>query len=290
MRMHTAAAAIVATTGVAQGQIIAFHSFEEADTSVIDGTFQQDGVNALSGAPAPPPFTTNPDYNPMVLNETRQLDSANGNQIDWDRTGTLTDSEMSFDAFYTFNNQNTVIGISGLAEGDFTGITSFSPVNGFGPGGFANRDDGDEIFADGNRGYEIQSTDGGFQTLVFETVNFGGPEWFFEMAVAFETTGWENAGNNIDFMDVSVFVDGGQQITVFNVFGDEIESEGLDSSTFFKVGTDLSGFTEATLQITFQANETTWIDDIRFEEGIIPAPGAMALFGLGGLAAARRRR
>ena len=63
---------------------------------------------------------------------------------------------------------------------------------------------------------------------------------------------------------------------VESIFGDDIEAEGLDSLDFIEAAQDLSGFSSARLIIEFQANETVWIDDIQFVEGVIPAPGAVA--------------
>lgn len=93
---------------------------------------------------------------------------------------------------------------------------------------------------------------------------------------------WSDSGSN-SFDMASVLVDGTEVYL----------SDGNSNDAWRQISVDLSGFS-GTGDITFQfvttsvVERTGWyIDDLRVA---VPAPGAVALFGLGGLAAARRRR
>lgn len=284
-RTFATATAATVLAGAAGAELIAFNSFEEP--TLFDGIYSQPNTDASDPA------------NGLNVGDVVPMDSSFGNTVEWTRTGSLTDSEMSFNSVWVYGDPfNFFGGVTGLSPNSFNGVTSFSPSNGFGPDGTPLSGDEDP-FPSGVKAFQMQSTRGGFISTTFETVEFTGPEWFVTIDLAFDATVYENnpgtapATGNVDFIDISVEVSDGtttEILSLINIFGDEINDQGLADDQFRELGVDLSGYTEATLSVTWQAFETIWIDDVRFVEGIIPAPGAAALLALGGLASARRRR
>jgi len=174
--------------------------------------------------------------------------------------------EMGVDAYYR-NTRGSV----GATEGDFLGITTFTGTVG--------------AFTDGVQGYQLQDADGtiGFN---FDRVDFTG-QWNVNLDLWVQTTGYEAN----DSIRVWVTVDGGTEIDILNTIGSDINDLGIEGS-WMTLGLDLSAWTTAVLSIELESNsasEAIFVDNVRFIDKI-PTPGALALFGIAGLSASRRRR
>ncbi len=174
-------------------------------------------------------------------------------------------AELGFSSFYT----NTRDGV-GLSDGDFVGVTDFTGAVG--------------SYTDGQNGFQISDPDG-LMTTTMETVDLAG------LAAASMTvdlfvndTGYESD----DRVRVWLEVDGGEMIDLFAVSGDDLETSEA-TGQWLTLSADLTGFSSATLRFELDANsgsEAIYVDNIVF----VPAPGAVALLGLAGLAGTRRRR
>lgn len=174
--------------------------------------------------------------------------------------------EMGFDAYYR-NTRNSV----GLTDGDFVGATNYTGTVG--------------SFTDGVQGYEMQDADG-TMGLAFDTVNFAG-SWDMSMDIYVQATGWETD----DSIHVWLEVDGGTTIDLLNTIGSDVNDLGIEGA-WMSLNYDLSLYTQATLYVELESNsgsEAIYLDNVSFQS-TVPAPGAMALLGLGGLVGARRRR
>ncbi|MCA9276099.1 MAG: PEP-CTERM sorting domain-containing protein [Phycisphaerales bacterium] len=182
--------------------------------------------------------------------------------------------EIGFDSFY-FNTRNDV----GLTDGDFVGATNFTGTVG--------------AFTDGVQGFEMQDADGTMRTS-FDTVTspLGAPgarvdfEWSLCLDYFVQETGWESD----DRIRIWVNADG-TEIDLLNTMGSDIDDLGIEDGWRTAV-LNLTGFVNVTLHVELESNAATealYLDNIVFKTGV-PAPGALALLGLGGLAATRRRR
>jgi MYXO-CTERM domain-containing protein len=181
--------------------------------------------------------------------------------------------EIGYDSEY-FNTRNDV----GATDGDFIGATNFTGTVG--------------AFTDGVQGFELQDADGTMRTT-FDTVNSPlGPnsrvefEWNLMMDFYVQETGWESDDQ------IHIWVDAdGTQIDILNTAGQDIDDLGIEGA--WQMATvNLTGFTSVTLIVELESNsgsESLYLDNIVFKTGV-PTPGSLALLGLGGLAATRRRR
>lgn len=179
--------------------------------------------------------------------------------------------EIGFDSFY-FNTRNDV----GLTDGDFVGATDFTGTVG--------------SFTDGTQGFQMSDPDGTMRTT-FDTVAAptGAPrtlvEWSVCLDLFVQETGWESD----DRIRIWV-VAGGNEIDLLNTTGSDIDDLGIEGG-WDTLSLDLTGFLEATLHVELESNAATeaiYLDNIVFKT--IPTPGSLALLGLGGFAATRRRR
>jgi MYXO-CTERM domain-containing protein len=159
-----------------------------------------------------------------------------------------------FNAWYG-NTRGSV----GLTDGDYVGVTDYTG-NGVG------------AYYDGSQGYQMSDTDG-MMSLFFDdygTVNFS-------VAIFIASTGYES--------DDSLSVMYGD--TVIASYG-ELELEGSAGQWML-----IEGSGTGQLSINFDSNsgsEAVFIDAVNIWTGAIPAPGALALLGLAGLASRRHRR
>jgi len=173
-------------------------------------------------------------------------------------------AELGFSSFYT-NTRDDV----GLTDGDFVGVTDFTGTVG--------------AFTDGSAGFQISDSDG-LMTVTMETVDVTGLGAALSMDLFVQDTGYEDA----DRVRVWVEVDGGEMIDLFAVAGDALETSEA-TGNWLSLNLDLSAYTTATIRFELDSNsgsEAIYVDNIV----VVPAPGAIALLGLAGLAGARRRR
>lgn len=180
--------------------------------------------------------------------------------------------EIGFDSFY-FNSRNDV----GLTDGDFVGASNFTGTVG--------------SFTDGVQGFQLSDADGTMRTT-FDTVTspLGAPRVEFEWSLCLDffvqETGWESDDR------IRIWVDAdGTEIDIFNTFGSDIDDLAIEGgwNTAFL---NLTGYVNVTLMVELESNaatESLYLDNIVFKTGI-PTPGSLAILGLGGLAATRRRR
>ena len=184
--------------------------------------------------------------------------------------------EIGYDSEY-FNTRNSV----GLTDGDFVGATNFTGTVG--------------AFTDGVQGFELQDADGLMRTN-FDTVSspLGAPservefEWSLCMDFYVQETGWESDDR------IRIWVDAdGTEIDILNTMGSDIDDLGVEGEWITAV-VDLTGYVDITLHVELDSNsgsEALYLDNIVYKTGVpVPTPGSLALLGLGGLAATRRRR
>ena len=182
--------------------------------------------------------------------------------------------EIGYNSQY-FNTRNDV----GLTDGDFVGATNFTGTVG--------------AFTDGDQGFQLQDADGTMRTT-FDTVSspLGAPnsrvefEWSLCMDFFVQETGWEAD----DAIRIWVVADG-TEIDILNTYGSDVNDLGIEGS-WISADLNLTGYVDVTLHVELESNsgsESLYLDNIVFKTGI-PTPGSLALMGLGGLAATRRRR
>jgi MYXO-CTERM domain-containing protein len=167
--------------------------------------------------------------------------------------GEATVNGDGFNAWYG----NTRDGV-GLTDGDYVGVTNY----------------GSQGFYDGDQGYQMSDTDG-MMSLFFDDY---GSDVNFSVAIYIASTGYESD-------DSLSIMYGGTTIASFG----ELELEGSAGTWMLIEGSGVSG----QLSINFDSNsgtEAVFIDAVNIWTGAIPAPGALALLGLAGLASRRRRK
>ena len=153
-------------------------------------------------------------------------------------------------------------GGTGLSDGDYLGVSDYT-------GG------GIGAYTDGSQGYQMGDTDG-MITITFEAVA-GATGVSLDLFV--RSTGWENT----DLISISF---GGTSL--IDTTGQDIDNDYAELEANW---TSLSAEGSGELVIMFASNsstETMAIDNIQWTG--VPAPGALALLGLAGLASRRRRR
>ncbi len=163
--------------------------------------------------------------------------------VEWVASG----AEMGFTAWYF------TTGGEGLVDGDYVGVTNYT-------GGGVGE------YPDGVQGYQMSDTDGIMQ-VVFDTVtNSGGGDWSVGLDMLVGSTGWET-----DAIVVDVVVDGGEIISIFDTTGQDIDDMGIEG-VWFPMLQGLTGYTEATLRISLEANsgsEAIYFDRVIFSSAPI---------------------
>ncbi len=164
----------------------------------------------------------------------------------------------------------------GLADGDYIGVTDYTG------GGLGS-------WYEGSQGYQISDTDGDFE------LHFDGYEGYADtvsLAVFIADTGYE-AADNFSIHWGADPVNG----TLFDLDGNGGDGNGSDledaSGVWMFLEFDVSGLGAGHLHLSVANNsgsEIIFIDAVTITGGVIPAPGALALLGLAGIASRRRRR
>ena len=149
----------------------------------------------------------------------------------------------------------------GLTDGDYVGVTNYTG------GGVGS-------YPDGSQGYQMSDTDGIMSLISDEYAGATN----VSLSIFIADTGYESADS------VTITMGG---VELFNSSGDDLE---LVSGTWIEINAAVSG---GSLDISFASNsgsEALYIDAIVIEGAAIPAPGALALLGLAGIASRRRRK
>ena len=192
----------------------------------------------------------------------KYYDTGDVNTFHWltNNEGQAAVNGVGFNAWYAPSDP---VGV-GLTDGDYVGVTDYAGNVG--------------AFYDGAQGYQMSDTDG---TMGLAIDDFGaGVNVSFAIFLA--STGYEDA----DALTVS--------------YGDDVLlqlGDGEDGGLAMETAAGTWMFIEAfdvtgSLTIAFGSNsgsESVSIDAINIWTGAIPAPGALALLGLAGLASRRRR-
>lgn len=166
------------------------------------------------------------------------------------------DHTVSGDGWGTYYT-NTRDG-SGLSDGDYFGVTSYSGAVG--------------DWTDGNQGFQMSDVDG-MATMVFDAVD-GATGVTFDMFV--DGTGWE--------ADDRIMIEIGG-VVILDTAGSDIDDLDIEEMWMEYGG----GAGE--LRISLDSNsgsEAIFVDNIVWTG--VPAPGALALLGLAGFAGRRRRQ
>jgi MYXO-CTERM domain-containing protein len=151
----------------------------------------------------------------------------------------------------------------GLTDGDYVGVTTYAPGGTY----------------DGDQHYQMSDTDGIMSLISDEYAGATN----VSLAIYIADTGYEDA----DSLTITM---GG--VDVFSIGGGDDGGLAMEeaSGVWIELNVAVSG---GALDISFASNsgsEAVYIDAIVIEGGAIPAPGALALLGLAGIASRRRRK
>ena len=154
----------------------------------------------------------------------------------------------------------------GLTDGDYVGVTNYTG------GGVGS-------YPDGSQGYQMSDTDGIMSLISDEYAGATN----VSLSIFIADTGYEDA----DSLTITM---GG--VDIFSVGGGDDGGLAMEeaSGTWIELNVAVSG---GALDISFASNsgsEAVYIDAIVIEGAAIPAPGALALLGLAGIASRRRRK
>lgn len=160
----------------------------------------------------------------------------------------------------------------GIADGDYIGVTDYTGVVG--------------SWYEGSQGYQMSDTDG-----VME-LHFTGYEGFADtvsIAIFIASTGWETSDNiSMHWGDADESGAG----ALYDTAGADIDD--LDIEGEWRLMTfDVSSAGSGHFHIRFESNssyEAIFIDAVTITGSVVPAPSALALLGLAGIASRRRRR
>jgi hypothetical protein len=169
--------------------------------------------------------------------------------VEWVASG----AEMGFTAWYV-NTRNDV----GLVDGDYVGVTNYTA------GGVGS-------YPDGVQGYQMSDCDG-LMRVDFDTVT-GSGGWNLSLDLFVAETGYEDETdpNGADVIVVDVVVDGGVVIAILDSTGQDINDMGIEG-VWFNLLQDLTGYTEATLRVSFDSNsgpEAIFMDNVVFSSNAI---------------------
>tara|TARA_X000000368_G_C22937302_1_gene670478 strand:+ start:321 stop:1025 length:705 start_codon:yes stop_codon:yes gene_type:complete len=171
-----------------------------------------------------------------------------------------------------FNAWYGSTGSNGLTDGDWVGVTSYAGTVG--------------AWYEGSQGYQMSDTDG-----IME-LHFDGYEGFADtvsVAIFVQSTGWEAADSiSMHWGDADENGTG----PLFSTIGQDIDDLEIEGE-WMLMEFDVSDAGSGHFHIRFESNsssESLFIDSVSIMGSAIPAPGALALLGVAGLATRRRRK
>jgi hypothetical protein len=217
------------------------------------------------------PFTSNPQYVDSLGFDNAHALINNPDQPAVTFTPDLGHTELGFSTFWTPNGD----GAPGLTDGQLFGVYN---------NGLGSAPDGDHYF--------MMSDTEGIARFVLDTVDLTG-------TMAPEVSAWLRVTNTAwepdDFVHMYVMLDDGagnvSNVTLLDTRGLDIDDLGIEGTTYNLYSQALTPGTLATFVLEFDgdvASEIIRFDHVQFHS--VPAPGALAVFGLAGLSFSRRRR
>ena len=159
---------------------------------------------------------------------------------------TSTGGELGFSSYYYST------GGSGLTDGDYVGVSSFTGVV--------------DAYTDGAQGFQFQDTDG-IMELVLDNVDVSAGGVTLTLDAFVQSTGWETG----DRIRIWVVADGGE-VDLLDTDYQDIDGLGLEGQ-WNAFSLDLDGFDDAELHISLESNsgsEGLFIDNVLFSQGASP--------------------
>ena len=153
---------------------------------------------------------------------------------------TSTGGELGFSSYYYST------GGSGLTDGDYVGVSSFTGVV--------------DAYTDGAQGFQFQDTDG-IMELVLDNVDVSAGGVTLTLDAFVQSTGWETG----DRIRIWVVADGGE-VDLLDTDYQDIDGLGLEGQ-WNAFSLDLDGFDDAELHISLESNsgsEGLFIDNVLF--------------------------
>ncbi len=248
----------------------------------------------LGGGGASADIIASQDFNSLDDSATETFDMVtNGSPLTNASSANVGGPGMDFTSTWFDTMGNTTGPVAGSDTSDFIGVNSFAGSNApdFSP-------DGTAVSSGVEHNFEFNDIDGRID-LVFETIDVSSYENIqFSLYFLINDTGYESEDSFVVLIS-----DGINEQAVLDFDDSELEAyDSVDDSTptWWNLSVDISdlidnqGFgTNLTLTVRVDNNsgaENIFIDDVAFTGDFIPAPGALALLGLAGLAGVRRRR
>ncbi len=209
-------------------------------------------------------------WDPIQLTQSFELETAGGRYFAADTDGSTlaigtvvdlentadgtVDSTAASDGFLGFDlSWENTRGDSGLTDGDFVGVTSFTGTV--------------DAFSDGEQGYELQDSDG-LLRLTFDTVDLSARNESSVVKISLDaflqSTGWETD----DLVRIYVATDLGD-ITLLDSTGSDIDDLDIEDAWLTLSTTLAADVSEATLIVELDSNsasESLYIDNVAVQE------------------------
>lgn len=193
----------------------------------------------------------------------KYYDTGDATTFHWltNNAGEAAVNGAGFNAWYSPYDPASV----GITDGDYVGVTNYAGSTGG--------------MYDGNNAYQMSDTDG----IMGLTIDDFGSGVNVSFAIFLANTGYEDA----DYVTVSY----GDDVLV-SIGGTDDGGAAMEAASgvwMFIEAVGVSG----NLEFAFSSNsgsEAFFIDAITIEGAAVPAPGALALLGLAGIASRRRRK
>ncbi|WP_299963116.1 ExeM/NucH family extracellular endonuclease [uncultured Roseobacter sp.] len=178
--------------------------------------------------------------------------------VDSTASGIALNGTLAFDATY----ENTRDG-TGLTDGDFVGVSSFTGTVG--------------SYTDGTQGYQFNDTDGRMITT-FEAVDSSAAgEVQVSLDLFIQSDGYEDD----DTVEIRAVVEGGDDVVLFSASGDALEDvAGSWINLSGVVAADATSVQLVAAVDTNSGSESAYIDNIEITTDFIPTPVLPDAFGL----------